>query len=122
MDHPELRRQTTINSYHQSLGAIHMKSFPKDEQAKKICWEWAEDFKAVGMMEDCFFWLSIGVAFENGTSVRDLCIIKKINRTIRIKIELAQVGGILPKRLDKALVQIRHEAKYLEMLMTHTFG
>ncbi|MBK4987395.1 hypothetical protein [Pseudomonas sp. S36] len=99
-----------------------MKSFPKDEQAKKICWDWAGDFKKVGLMEDYFFWLSIGVAFENGASVRDSCIIKKINKTIRIKAELANVKGILPEYLDKALPQIRHEVKYLEMLMMHTFG
>ena len=99
-----------------------MKTFPKDEQAKKICWDWAEDFKAMGMVGDYMFWHSIGLAFDSGASVHDTYIITKINRTIRLKIETSRMGPVLPKSLGKALLQISREAKYLEMLMTHTFG
>ena len=99
-----------------------MKTFPKDEQAKKICWDWADDFKTIGMVGDCMFWQSIGLAFESGASVHDSYIITKINRTIQLKIEASRMGAILPKSLGNALLEISREAKYLEMLMTHTFG
>ncbi|MFG0679236.1 hypothetical protein ACF8GB_01680 [Pseudomonas sp. xss_4] len=99
-----------------------MKTFPKDEQAKKICWDWAEDFKSMGMVGDYMFWQSIGLAFDSGASVHDTYIITKINKSIRIKIEASRMGPILPKSLGKALIEIGREAKYLEMVMTHTFG
>ena len=98
-----------------------MKNFPKDEQAKKICWDWADDFKTMGMEDDCMLWQSIGLAFEIGASVHD-SYITKINRTIQLKIEASRMGAILPKSLGNALLEISREAKYLEMLMTHTFG
>lgn len=97
-----------------------MKKFPKDEQAKKICWDWAEDFKTMGMMVDCMFWLSIGLSFESGASVHDPRVITRINKTIQLKIEVSRMGAIFPKSLGKAILEIRREARYLEMLMTHT--
>lgn len=99
-----------------------MKTFPKDEQAKNICYNWADDFKAMGMMNDVIVWQAAGLAFHNGTSVHDSYITTKIKRSIQIKIEVSKMAAILPSSVSKAILEISREAKYLDMLMTHTFG
>lgn len=99
-----------------------MKTFPKDEQAKNICYNWANDFKAMGMMNDFIVWQAAGFAFDSGASVHDSYIITKIKRSIQIKIEVSKMAAILPSSLGNAILEISREAKYLDMLMTHTLG
>lgn len=99
-----------------------MKSFPKDEQARNICYNWADDFKAMGMMHEFSIWQAAGFAFDNGTSVHDSYIITKIKRSIQIKIEVSKIAVILPSSVSRAILEINREAKYLDMLMTHTIG
>ena len=97
-----------------------MKNFPKDEQAKNICYKWAEDFKATGMRDEFIVWQAAGFAFDNGTSVHDSYIITKIKRSIQIKIEVSKIAVILPSSVSKAILEISREAKYLDALMTNT--
>ncbi|OJT51562.1 hypothetical protein BSZ28_10020 [Pseudomonas moraviensis] len=74
------------------------------------------------MMDDFIVWQAAGFAFDNGTSVHDSYIITKIKRSIQIKIELSKTAVILPSSVRKAILEIGREAKYLNMLMTHTIG
>jgi ABC-type uncharacterized transport system permease subunit len=99
-----------------------MNNFPKDELAENICYSWAEDFKAMGMMNNFSVWQAAGFAFESGASVHDSFIITKIKRSIKIRIESSKLSAVLPNSVAKALLEITREAKYLDMLMTHTFG
>lgn len=99
-----------------------MNKFPKDKQAKDICFNWADDFKAMGMMDDFLVWRAAGFAFDNGTLADDSYIITRIKRSIKIKIEISQIAAILPSSVSKAMLEISREAKYLDALMTNTLG
>jgi hypothetical protein len=99
-----------------------MNKFPQDKQAKEICFNWADDFKAMGMMDDFLVWRAAGFAFDNGTLAEHSYIITRIKRSIKIKIETSKIAAILPSSVSKAMLEISREAKYLDALMTNTPG
>lgn len=94
-----------------------MKVFPKDEQAKQICREWADDFKQKGMLRDFMFWQGAALGFDTGGSVANDSIIVEMNHAIRTKIEASKMAAMLPAQIRKAIAQIGGEAEYLQTVM-----
>lgn len=97
-----------------------MKTFPKDDQAKIICHTWADHFKTMGMMEDYMFWQVVGLGFEIGGTVQSPSIMAKINRTIQSRIAAPKMAAIFPSNAGKVLITFSREAKYLDMILTHS--
>ena len=96
-----------------------MKTFPKDDQAKIICHNWADHYKIMGMMEDYMFWQVVGLGFEIGGTVQNPSIMAKINRTIQSRIAAPKMGAFFPSDAGKVLITFSREAKYLDMALTH---
>lgn len=94
-----------------------MKVFPKDEQAKRICSEWANDFKQKGMWQDFLLWYAVALAFDIGGAVENDAIVAEIIRAIRMKMETAKMAAFFPKKIRKALFEISEEAKYLDTVL-----
>ena len=94
-----------------------MKVFPKDEQAKRICNEWADDFKQKGMLQDFLLWYAVALAFEIGGVVEEDAVVAKINRAILMKMDTAKMAAFAPKKIREALFEINEEAKYLHTVL-----
>lgn len=94
-----------------------MKVFPKDSLAKRICDEWAQDFKDEGMWQDFLLWYAAALAFEIGGEVEEDAVVAKIHREIRIKMETAKLMKFAPRKMRKALLEISEEAKYLHTVL-----
>ncbi|WP_460950464.1 hypothetical protein AB6N16_24785 [Pseudomonas marginalis] len=94
-----------------------MKIFPKDEQAKHICAEWAEDFRKRGMWQDFLLWYAVALAFDIGGTVEEDAVVAKIDRAIRTKMDTAKMVAFAPKKIRKALFEISEEAKYLHTVL-----
>lgn len=95
-----------------------MKVFPKDEQAKRICSDWAEDFKQTGMWQDFVLWYAAAVAFDIGGTVEEDAVVAEINHAIRMKMDTAKMAAFAPKKIRKALFEISEEAKYLHTVLS----
>jgi len=95
-----------------------MKVFPKDEKAKSICSEWAEDFKHKGMWQDFLLWYAAALAFDIGGTVEEQPVVARINRAIRMKMEIPNMAAFAPKNIRQALFEISEEAKYLHTVLS----
>jgi hypothetical protein len=94
-----------------------MKVIPKDEQAKRICCEWAEDFKQKGMWQDFLLWYAVALAFDIGDTVAEDAVVAKINRAIQMKMETSTMAAFASKKIREALFEISEEAKYLHTVL-----
>ncbi|MHC8331860.1 hypothetical protein [Pseudomonas sp. LB3P25] len=95
-----------------------MKTFPKDEQAKYICREWAADFMKKGMLLNSLLWQAVANAFDTGEAVdEDSTALAEIHQSVRSKIETAEMAKFLPKAVRKAVIEIAEEAKYLQTVL-----
>lgn len=94
-----------------------MKVFPKDEKAKRICWEWAADFKQKGMLQDFLLWYAAALAFHIGGKVEEDAVVAKIKRAIRMKMETEKMAAFASKSIRNALLEISEEAKYLHAVL-----
>jgi hypothetical protein len=94
-----------------------MKVFPKDEQAKRICNEWADDFKQKGLLQDFLLWYAVALAFEIGGVVEEDAVVAKIKLAILVKMDTAKMAAFFPKKIREALFEISEEAKYLHAVL-----